>query len=361
MNETAFFASRDYMGARGGAGNSENTGNLIYLRPEQIRLPLSQRERKGDSPNAVIRLAESLKKYGVLEPLSVRLVGDAGGFPAYELVSGARRLAAARLAGLPKLPCIVLPQDDKSYAIAGLIGSLRAGALNMFEQASLFRTLLDDFCMTQEEIARKLSLSQSAVANKLRLLRFSPEEKMAILTAKLTERHARALLRISDSEKRMAILDEVIAQKLNVAATESAIDAYLSRKQPAFSAAMDNFSAWQDEKTAENERKSRSLLFEKPLSAQGGISSGASFQINRTGDDGATRTASSDFFVRESEGAREEPVFFPRKFALPDLRPLYNSIERTLSIFRKTGETANLAREEDENCFKIVITIPKRA
>ena len=299
------------------------TGNLIYLRPEQICLPPSIHERKGDSPNAVIRLAESLKKYGVLEPLSVRLTGDAGGFPVYELVAGARRLAAARLVGLTKLPCIVLPQDDKSYAIAGLIGSLRANALNMFEQASLFRTLLDDFCMTQEEIARKLSLSQSAVANKLRLLRFSPEEKMTILSAGLTERHARALLRLPASEKRMAILKEVVAKKLNVAATESAIDAYLSRKTPAFSLVLSP----DGEISAQEPAKAIQNLAETPAGT--------------------------------NENVAESIV--PRKFAIPDLRPLYNSIDRALTIFRKTGEAAECAREEDGDSVRIVITIPKRA
>lgn len=277
----------------------ENTlGSLIYLSPEQIRLPQGEKKRE-ESPNAVIRLAESIKRYGILEPLSVRLMGDSGGFPTYELASGRRRLAAARLAGIDKLPCIVLARDDKSYAISEILERLGSKRLNIFEQAMAYRLLIEEFTLTQEEIAQKMGVSQSAIANKLRLLRFSPDEQAAILSAKLTERHARALLRLTSPEQRAEAIDRIKAGKLNVAATESLVEGILSPTKPSVSVVL------------------------SPQTPPKGVC--------------------------------------PRKFAMQDLRPLYNSIERTLAIFRKTGEVVECSREESEDGVRINIYIPKRA
>lgn len=274
---------------------------LVFLRPEQIRCRNTPRGRRngGKTPksgrNALIRLAESIKRYGILEPLAVRLATDEGGYPCYELLEGERRYRAACVAGVSKLPCRVLRADDKQCTQWAIFENLERDALNFFEKAEAFALLMRDFHLTQEEIARKLALSQSAIANKLRLLRLSRAERDCILQNGLSERHARALLRLTDEGQRMAILHEVTVHHLNVAQTEAKIEAFLAPKE-----------------------------------AKGSLD-----------------------FPDTPNGA------LPTKFALQDLRPLYNSIDRTLAIFRKTGMIANCHREEGSEGVKIVISIPK--
>ena len=282
----------------------ENTaGAVISLRPEQIRL--CARPKKPEKPNAIIRLADSIRRYGVLEPITVRLVGDAGGFPTYELVSGAKRLAAARLAGLEKLPCVVIAQSDAGFAMTGILEQLKGKKLHFLEQAIIFRRLIEDFSLTQEEIAARLGVSQSSVANKLRLLQLTEGEREEIVAAQLTERHARALLRLKDAELRAQALQAICKDKLNVAASERLIEAFLAPTE-----------ALEDQKPAVS-------VIVSPETPPKGIC--------------------------------------PRKFALQNLQPLYNSIERTLSIFRKTGARAEYSREESPDGVCITIRIPKRA
>ncbi|MBQ3483409.1 MAG: ParB/RepB/Spo0J family partition protein [Clostridia bacterium] len=274
---------------------------LVFLRPEQIRCKSTRAQRKKGAAearsgrNALIRLAESIKRYGILEPLAVRLVSDSAGYPYYELLEGERRYRAACIAGLAKLPCRVLRADDKQCAEWAVFENLEQNELNFFEKAEAFAHLMRDFHLTQEEIARKLSLSQSAVANKLRLLRLTKAERDCILQHGLSERHARALIRLTDEGQRLALLREITAHHLNVAQTEARIEAFLAPKP-------------------ETE---------------------------------PTET------VRAPSGA------LPQKFALQDLRPLYNSIDRTLAIFRKTGMAAECRHEERENGVEITIHIPK--
>ena len=313
---------------------SENTTTgVIYLRPEQIRSPSGGR-KEGQDRNAIIRISESIKRYGILQPLSVRLIGDFSGFPAYELLDGERRLRAARLLGLEKVPCSVVSGDERSSAIASIIDDLRQKHLQIFEQAAAFRLLTENYHLTQEEIARKVGVSQSAIANKLRLLRFSREEQHKILDAGLTERHARALLRLKDAKKRAFALEEVIAKSYNVADTEALIDAILSSEERCAQGEAENVSRETPYFAAEAAKQTptnRPVRPQKPVVSM--------IMTPETPPRGVC----------------------PRKFALQDLRPLYNSIERTLSIFRKTGQAVECRSEEGEDGVRIIIEIPRRA
>lgn len=299
-----------------------STSSLVYLRPEQIRTA-NQPQKQGQNSNAIIRLSASIKRYGVLQPLTVRLVGDFSGYPAYELVDGERRLRAARLLGLEKLPCLVLSGDDKSLATASIFENLRVGRLHIFEQAAAYRLLGEKYRLTQEEIARKVGVSQSSVANKLRLLRFSQAEQEKILAAGLSERHARALLRLSDPQKRALALDEVIACRYPVAATERLVEALL-----------------------EAENTPRTSVPPKKEGVGQGV-------------DGAEPPAQRPIFSTILSPEPPASAVQPRKFILHDLQPLYNSIEKILGIFRKTGQSAEWRREEGEESIEIIITIPR--
>ena len=155
--------------------------------------------RKYFDPEAIAQLAESIRQYGVLNPLTVRRAPGGG----YELVAGERRLRAARVAGLNDVPCLVIAADNEDSSAIALVENLQRRDLDFFEEAEGFKRLIDQYGLTQEEAARKVGKTQSAVANKLRLLRLSQQNMELIRSANLTERHARCLLRLDDETDRI--------------------------------------------------------------------------------------------------------------------------------------------------------------
>jgi len=195
-------------------------------------VPNRAQPRTAFNQNAIARLADSIRRYGILQPLTVRKVllppaPTAEQSPPriiYELIAGERRLRAAKLAELDRVPCIIINTDDATSAELAIIENLLRENLNMFEQAEAFSRLIHEFHLTQEEAARRVCMSQSAVANKLRILRLLPEERERILSSGLTERHARALLKISDPTLRGDVLSHIIDHRLNVSATETYIE-----------------------------------------------------------------------------------------------------------------------------------------
>lgn len=183
--------------------------------------------RKVFADDAILKLADSIKQYGIIQPLVVRKTIDG-----YELISGERRLRAAKELGMTHVPCVVSNASDETSAEMAIIENLIREDLNIFEEAEAIEMLIDTYALTQEEIATKLSTSQSYIANKLRLLRLSSDERQKILKHKLTERHARALLKIYDESMRAKALESIISQGLNVARSEDMIEALLSKSEP---------------------------------------------------------------------------------------------------------------------------------
>jgi ParB family chromosome partitioning protein len=196
---------------------------IIYsVEVNRIR-PNAAQPRTEFNINAITKLADSIRRYGLLQPLSVREIKNAVGRVKYELVAGERRLRACKMLGMSQVPCIIISADDGESAELALVENIIRENLNMFEQARAFSTLATKYCMTQEEIALKMASSQSAIANKLRLLRLTEQEQNDILSADLTERHARALLRITDPDLRKRALGYIICNKLNVSESEKYI------------------------------------------------------------------------------------------------------------------------------------------
>ena len=191
---------------------------ILQIKVDQIKPNRAQPRGEFDN-NSIIRLADSIRRYGILQPLTVRKTANDDPF-SYELIAGERRLRAARLLGYLTVPCIIIEADEKMSAEMAIIENLLREDLNMFEQAHGFKQLIDNYGLTQADVARKMSLSQSAVANKLRLLRLSYEEQRLVLETGLSERHARALLKIEAKELRIETIKYVASHKLNVANTE---------------------------------------------------------------------------------------------------------------------------------------------
>lgn len=326
------------------AFDEENSATTpIFLAAEQIILQQTPRNAKKEH-NAVIRLAASIEKYGILEPLCVKISPRNDGFPLYELIDGERRFRAAALAGITKLPCLILAPNDKKCLKIAAIRALKQERLHFFALAEAFLHLIEKYKMTQEEIADKMGLSQSAVANKLRLLRLSPEERRLIVSGGLTERHARTFLRISDAEKRPEAISIALREGYNVAKTEELVQKY-STKSP---------------KAAETAEKGDTADKNAILPASLPFWEENHAELPENDDfcgpnDGFKHKEAPEIPQRPSRNTG----ITPKKFALRDLKPLYNSIERTLGIFEKTGVCAEYTKQEDENFAHIMIRIPK--
>ena len=202
--------------------NHQERKKLIQLAPENIRANPAQ-PRQEFEPEALESLAESIRQNGLLQPVTVRRTQDGS----YELVAGERRLRACRMAGVKLIPCIVSGCDARQSAILALLENLQRRDLGVFEEAEGLRRLVEEWGVTQEEAAARLGKSQSSIANKLRLLRLGEEERRIITEAKLTERHARALLRLEKEEERLAALKVVAERGMNVAQTEHYIEQLL--------------------------------------------------------------------------------------------------------------------------------------
>ncbi|MDO5151882.1 MAG: ParB/RepB/Spo0J family partition protein [Eubacteriales bacterium] len=201
------------------------TGRVVFLPARSIR-PNPAQPRKIFNPEALDELSESIRQHGILQPLSVRRCGNS-----YELIAGERRLRAAQLAGVTDIPCIIMSMDDKESGMAAMVENLQRQDLDFIEEAMGISRLLKDWGMSQEQVARLLGKSQSAIANKLRLLKHSDATLAALREAGLTERHARALLRLRSEEEKLAAIGEIVRQGMSVARTEKYIESLLAAKE----------------------------------------------------------------------------------------------------------------------------------
>ena len=201
------------------------TGRVVFLPAQAIR-PNPAQPRKVFQPEALDELAESIRQHGILQPLSVRRQGSV-----YELIAGERRLRAARQAGLTDIPCIIMRMDDQESGLAAMVENLQRQDLDFIEEAMAISRLMEVCAMSQEQTARLLGKSQSAVANKLRILRHSRTVLEALREAGLTERHARALLKLSGEEEKLAAIAEIARQAMSVARTEKYIEGLLTQRR----------------------------------------------------------------------------------------------------------------------------------
>ncbi len=191
---------------------------IIAIRPckNQARIYFRREEMQ--------QLALSIRENGILQPLTVRRVSKTE----FELIAGERRLRAASMCGLRDVPCIIVNCNEGQATVLGLLENLQREDLNIFEEAEGIKKLIVTYGMTQVEAARRLGKRQSTIANKLRLLRLTKEERDYIIRAELSERHARALIKIEDETMRKLALSEVITSGLNVKQTEQLVDKLLS-------------------------------------------------------------------------------------------------------------------------------------
>ena len=198
-------------------------GQVLLIPSEQI-LPNPNQPRQVFDQSELVNLAISIRMNGILQPITVRQSGSR-----YELVSGERRLRASKIAGLTSVPCIVIDVNTLKSAVLSLIENLQRQNLGYFEEAVAIQRLMKDYELSQEEVARRLGKAPSTVSNKLRLLTLPSDVQLKHIESSLSERHARALLRL-ETEEMAPMLQKIIDKGMNITQTEAMIDAYINEK-----------------------------------------------------------------------------------------------------------------------------------
>ena len=196
---------------------------IVYIPLEKIE-PNPYQPRRHFDKDSLLELSKSISTYGVIQPVSVRLKSGLK----YELIAGERRLRASKMAGLLTIPAIIINLSEEDSAVIAIIENLQRQDLNFLEEAQAFANLLSDYNFTQEELARKLSKTQSTIANKLRLLKLSHEVRKIITDNNLSERHARSLLRLPTTEMQVMIANKIVEFGLTVQKTEDIINRLLN-------------------------------------------------------------------------------------------------------------------------------------
>ena len=197
----------------------------VVLVPQESILPNPNQPRQRFDYDELEGLAQSIRQNGILQPITVRPAADGK----FELIAGERRLRAARLVGVTKIPAIVVDIDQKKSAVFSLRENLQRQDLDFFEEAEAIDRLLTDYGMSQEEVGKKLGKAQSTLSNKLRLLRLPEEMRYQISRAGLSERHARALLTLDNDTLRQRALGIIIDRRLTVSESERLIEQMRSK------------------------------------------------------------------------------------------------------------------------------------
>lgn len=196
------------------------TQSAVILIPVEQIIPNPNQPRKTFKDESLTELAESIRTFGVIQPIQVRKVDN----ELYELVSGERRLRASKLAGMQEIPAMEVTISDKDSAVIAIIENVQREDLSFFEEAESYRQLIKYYDMTQEQVAALIGKSQSFVANKIRLLKLDDQVIQAVKTNQLSERHARALLKIPDEAIQREVIEQIHKQDLNVKKTEALVE-----------------------------------------------------------------------------------------------------------------------------------------
>ncbi|HCS73173.1 MAG TPA: nucleoid occlusion protein [Clostridiales bacterium] len=280
-------------------GSNPREENSDTKRIENIPIhsikPNPYQPRKSFTIDSLEEMAQSIRQYGVIQPITVRKVAQDG----YELITGERRLRAAKLAGLDYIPAIIMNAYEQDSAIMAMIENLQRENLHYLEEAKGYANLILDHEFTQEELALKLGKNQSTIANKLRILKLSNEIKDVLIREKLTERHARALLKLPDDESRMDAVRHVVDNKLNVRDTEEVVECIVLRD-------------------AEKQNKDR----------------------KRT---------------EKTNNRKQKKVFKRTK----DIRIFINTIKNSVGMLKSYGMPVHYSQLDKEDKIEIIVTIPK--
>jgi ParB family chromosome partitioning protein len=192
---------------------------LISTNPDQPRKVFEDKE--------LMELCDSIREFGIIQPIIVKR--DSRGL--YIVIAGERRLRAATLAGLKKIPAIIREADEKDATLLALVENVQRENLNYIEEAAAYKRLMEDYGLTQSEISKRVGKQQSTISNKIRILSLPEDIQLVLAENQLTERHARALLKVTDADVRKKILSRIVEHSLNVKQTEKLIDDVMRKQE----------------------------------------------------------------------------------------------------------------------------------
>lgn len=206
---------------------------MLFKKSDQLDIPIElistnpEQPRKSFEEKELLELSDSIKEFGVIQPIIVKR--DNKGL--YIVIAGERRLKAATLAGMKRIPAIVREANDKDSALLALVENVQRENLNYIEEAAAYKRLMEEYGLTQTEIAKRVGKQQSTISNKIRILSLPPDIRQVLADNQLTERHARALLKVSDESVRKQILGRIVEHNLNVKQTEKLIEDVMKKQE----------------------------------------------------------------------------------------------------------------------------------
>jgi ParB family transcriptional regulator, chromosome partitioning protein len=204
-----------------------NTESQILQVPIEDIIPNRFQPRLNFDDSSLQELAASIKEHGIIQPLVLRKTGDK-----YEIIAGERRYKASQIAGLASVPAIITQMDDKKSAEVAIVENIQRRDLSSIEEARSYKSLLDKGYLTQEDLAKQMGISQSQISNKLRLLSLTEEVQQALMEGKISERHARSLLQVTNPEEQKRWLEKIITERLTVRDLEKKIKGKDDSKKP---------------------------------------------------------------------------------------------------------------------------------
>ena len=206
--------------------NNIQLENTILQVPIEDIIPNRFQPRLSFDDASLADLASSIKEHGIIQPLVLRRKNDK-----YEIIAGERRFKAAKMAGLVSVPAVISNLDDNTSAEVAIVENIQRKNLSPIEEAKSYKKLLDRGYLTQDELASRMGKTQGAISNKLRLLNLSTDVQDALLNNKISERHARSLLKIENEEEQVEILNRIMNERLNVRETENLINSYVNNEE----------------------------------------------------------------------------------------------------------------------------------
>ncbi len=219
----------------------------IILVPLDDIIPNRFQPRLSFDEQGLNELAESIRQHGIIQPLVLRKIGDK-----YEIIAGERRYKASYIAGLSEVPAVIINLNDNESAEVAIVENIQRKDLSPIEEAKSYKKLLDRGYLTQDQLALRMGKTQATISNKLRLLNLDEEVQNALLNNKISERHARSILRIDDKNIQREVLQEVLNKRLNVRDTEDLISEKIKSTKKDEFIPISNLSTGINEKESEN-------------------------------------------------------------------------------------------------------------
>ncbi|MBO6195056.1 MAG: ParB/RepB/Spo0J family partition protein [Bacilli bacterium] len=204
----------------------DNREKEIVLVPLEDIIPNRFQPRLSFDEQGLNELAQSIKEHGIIQPLVLRKIGDK-----FEIIAGERRYKASYIAGLTEVPAVIINLNDNESAEVAIVENIQRKDLSPIEEAKSYKKLLDRGYLTQDQLAGRMGKTQATVSNKLRLLNLDEDVQAALLNNKISERHARSILRISDKEKQKNVLNQILNKRLNVRDTENLVSEVLNENK----------------------------------------------------------------------------------------------------------------------------------